>query len=168
MAEIPQLVEEDFQQFNALLNDLLSKSEAGTALIVEKAGYLIHQCGDHDWFDTTTLATLASNAYNATEFMANQCLQEPSFSAMFQQGEKFSTLILKVDVNFLLVVIFKAQLSVGAVKYYAAATAKQLAAQLQKAAKRTPGVAFDLVDMNTTDVGAVFRKKEQEKEKEKD
>lgn len=159
MAEIPQLLEEDSQLFTSALDELLAKSEASFALLVEEAGYLIHQSGDYSEIDTTTLATLSSNAFNATEFMAKM-VNETGFSGMYQQGEKFSTLIQKIDANFLLVIMFKAHLSVGAVKYFANGTIQQLAHQLQIARKRAPGVGFDLIDLNTTDVGSLFRKKE--------
>jgi predicted regulator of Ras-like GTPase activity (Roadblock/LC7/MglB family) len=79
MAAIPQLNEEDLQQFTAALNDLLTRSEASTALIVEEAGFLIHQSGECSTIDTTQVATLASNAYNATKFMAG-IINEPGFS----------------------------------------------------------------------------------------
>ena len=52
------------------MGELLTKSEAHVALLVEKAGYLIHQCGNPASIDTTTFATLGSNAYNAVQFMA--------------------------------------------------------------------------------------------------
>lgn len=158
MGLFPQLLEEDFQQFNSFLNDLLAKTEAETALVVEKAGYLIHQCGKTSQFDTTQVATLASNAFNATQFMAT-LINEPNFGGMYQQGENFSTLIMNVDENALLVVVFKAQLSVGAVKYFAATAIRQLADQLVLASARAPGQGFDLCDMDVTDIGALFQRK---------
>ena len=65
MGQFPQLNQEDLDQLNAVMGDLLTKSEAHVALLVEKAGYLIHQCGNPSSIDTTTFATLGSNAYNA-------------------------------------------------------------------------------------------------------
>ena len=158
MAEVPQLLEEDVQQFTLSLDELLTKSEANFALLVEKAGYLIHQCGDFKQVDTTNLATLASNSFAATEYMMANTLSEPAFSGMYIQGEEFSTLVTKIDESFLLVVIFKAHLSVGAVKYFAGSTIQRLATQLEIARHRTPGVGYDLIDLNTTDVGALFKK----------
>ncbi|HVY69322.1 MAG TPA: roadblock/LC7 domain-containing protein [Verrucomicrobiae bacterium] len=158
MASFPQLNEEDFQRFTAALNDLLSKSEASTAMIVEKAGYLIHQNGDTGGFDATTVATLASNAFNATQFLTT-LINENNFSGMYQQGENFSTLILNVDENCLLVIVFKAQLSVGMVKYYAGATIAELSSQLQIAQAREPGAGLDIIDLNPSDIGELFRRK---------
>ena len=55
--------------------------------------------------DTTTFATLGSNAYNAVQFMA-QLVNENNFTSMYQQGENFSTLMVNVDENSLLVIVF--------------------------------------------------------------
>jgi len=159
MAEFPQLLEEDFNCFNEAMKQFLAKSEASLALIVEKAGYLIQQAGKADGIDTTTLATLASNAYNATEFMAG-IINEPGFTGMYQQGDSFSTLILKIDDNALLVAIFPAGLGVGAVKHFATGTVQEIAAQLVTAQQRNPDIKIDLTDMDATDVQGVFRKKQ--------
>lgn len=158
MGNFPQLIEEDFQQFNTFLNDLLAKTEATTVLIVEKAGYLIHQCGETSQYDTTQVATLSANAFNATQFMAS-LLNEKNFTGMYQQGENSSSLILNVNENCLLVIIFKTSLSVGMIKYYAITTAKQLAFQLELAERRSPGIGYDLIDLNPKDVAELFRRK---------
>src|SRR5215217_146269 len=126
MAQFPALNQEDIDHIEAALKDLLRKSEANIALLVEKAGYLIHQCGNPEAIDTTTFATLGSNAYNAVQFMA-QLVNESNFSSMYQQGEAFSTLMLNVDENSLLVLVFPTHLTVGSMKYYAGPAVRSLA-----------------------------------------
>jgi len=81
MAGFPQITEEDSKSFTETLNELVLQSEATSALIVEKAGYLIHQCGRCADFDTTQVATLASNAFNATQFLAS-LITETNFTGM--------------------------------------------------------------------------------------
>ena len=158
MANFPQLTEEDVRKFDEALNELLAKSEASTVLIVEKAGHLIHQCGSsHGGPDQ--LATLAANAFAATQFMASLC-GETNFTGMFQQGEKISTLIMNIEEHCILVILFSSTLSVGLVKHYAASTILRVADQLAIAQARAPGVGFDLTDLNVTDAGALFRKME--------
>jgi predicted regulator of Ras-like GTPase activity (Roadblock/LC7/MglB family) len=152
----PQLTETDTQFFDKVLDDLLKKSEAMIAMIVEKAGYLIHQRGNAEALDTTTLATLGSNAYNATQFMA-QLVNEHNFASMYQQGETYSTLILNIDQDCILVLIFGTQQTVGSMKYFAAPTVKQIGEQLQVAAGRGE-TALDLSDMDATDVQSLFRR----------
>jgi predicted regulator of Ras-like GTPase activity (Roadblock/LC7/MglB family) len=152
----PQLTEEDIQVFDKVLSDLVKKSEAVLTMIVEKAGYLIHQHGNSETLDTTTLATLGSNAYNATHFMA-QLVNEHNFTSMYQQGETSSTLILNVDENCILVLIFGTDQTVGSMKYYAAPAVKQIAEQI-KAASARGETALDLSDMDAVDVESLFRR----------
>ena len=152
----PQLVEEDMHCFDKVLSDLVKKSEALLTMIVEKAGYLIHQFGNAEALDTTTLATLGSNAYNATQFMA-QLVNEHNFTSMYQQGETYSTLILNIDENCILVLIFGTDQTVGSMKYYAAPAVKNICEQLKRASARGE-TALDLSDMDATDVQALFRR----------
>ena len=152
----PQLIEEDIQSFDKVLAELIAKSEAKLAMIVEKAGYLIHQHGNAAALDTTTLATLGSNAYNATHFMA-QLVNEHNFASMYQQGEAYSTLILNIDQDCILVVIFGTQQTVGSMKYYAAPAVKKIGQQLQDAGARGE-TALDLSDMDPVDARSLFHR----------
>lgn len=158
MGQFPQLIQEDIDSLEAAMRELLKKSEANIALLVEKAGYLIHQCGTQDSMDTTTFATLGSNAYNAVQFMA-QLVNESNFTSMYQQGEHYSTLMLNVDENSLLVIVFPTHLTVGSMKYYATPAAKAIGECIQHASARAPGTGLDLSDIDATDVQALFRKK---------
>jgi predicted regulator of Ras-like GTPase activity (Roadblock/LC7/MglB family) len=157
MGQFPQLIQEDLDLLNVVMGELLTKSEAHVALLVEKAGYLIHQCGNPASIDTTTFATLGSNAYNAVQFMA-QLVNESKFTSMYQQGENFSTLMVNVDENSLLVVVFPTHLTVGSMKYYATPAAQAIAQRIVVASERAPGKGLDLSDLNPTDVQALFKK----------
>src|SRR6266481_3354327 len=135
MATLPQLFEEDIRLLDFLLQEFLQKTEASTAVILDQGGFLIASQGDTRHFDLTTLAALASGAYLASQTIAN-IVHETNFNSVYQQGEKFSMFILRVDDECLLVVIFKAHISVGAVKYFAVPTARQISTQLQLAHER--------------------------------
>ena len=137
MPTLPQLIEEDIERLDAELRELLEKSEATSALIIDKGGFLISSQGDSRQFDLTTIAALASGAYMATQTIAG-LVHETNFNSVYQQGEKFSLLVTCVDENCLLLVIFKAQVGVGAVKYFAAPAVKRIALQLQIAQERNP------------------------------
>ena len=69
--------------------------------------------------------------------MANQTIanlvHEENFNSVYQQGEKYSMFVLNVDEYCLLVLIFRAAVSVGAVKYFAMGTSVKIAHQLKKA-----------------------------------
>lgn len=157
MSQFPQLIQEDIDSIDAVLRELLKKSEANIALLVEKAGYLIHQSGNPAEIDTTTFATLGSNAYNAVQFMAN-LVNETNFSSMYQQGEHHSTLMLNVDENSLLVLVFPTNLTVGSMKYFAGPAVKELSERIQTAAARGNG-GLDFADLDPQDVQALFRRK---------
>ena len=159
MAGLPQLIEEDVRELDEAVDELLRRSEAGAALVIDKGGPLISQRGAVDKFDATPVSALAAGAFSATEMMARH-LGETSLSHIYQQGRQMSLLISNVDDNLLLVVVFPAEGGVGAVKYYAGDAVARIAAQMQKAAQRGPGASLDLVSLNTLDVGAVFRKRE--------
>jgi len=158
MATLPQLIEEDVQRLEAELRELLEKSDATTALIIDKGGFLISSQGDGRQFDLTTIAALASGAYMANQTIAS-LVHETNFNSIYHQGEKFSMLVTSVDENCLLTVIFKAQVSVGAVKYFAGPAAKRMALQLQLAHERDPGAGLDLSELNLADPSAMFKRK---------
>ena len=158
MADFPQLTEEDYQVFTRALEELISKSEAGSALLIEKAGHLIHHCGNGE-YDATAMAALASNTFNAVQFMAGM-LAETNFNGMYQQGDKVSTVLLNVDEHLLLMIIFPAHLSVGAVRYYAGETTKAISTQLETASNRAGNLKFDLTDLDVANTTSLFRKKE--------
>jgi len=130
MATLPQLIEEDIARLDAELRELLERSDATTALIIDKGGFLITSQGDAQQFDLTTVAALASGAFMANQTIAG-LVHETNFNSIYQQGEQFSMLVTCVDENCLLLVVFKAQVSVGAVKYFAAPAVKRIALQLQ-------------------------------------
>jgi predicted regulator of Ras-like GTPase activity (Roadblock/LC7/MglB family) len=158
MATLPQLIEEDIRELNRTLHDLLMKSEASAALIIDKGGFLINQCGEYHDFDTTTLAALSAASFAATQSIAG-LVSETNFSSVYQQGERFSLLVVDVDEYCLLTIIFKADISVGAVKYYARPTTEEIANQLKRAHERAPDAGLDLSMANLADPSELFRKK---------
>src|SRR5258706_11443798 len=158
MPTLPQLIEEDVEQLNGALHDLLGSSEATTALIIDKGGFLITHLGESEKFDLTTIAALASGAYLANQTIAN-LVHEENFDSVYQQGEKFSMLVINTDENCLLVLIFPARVSVGAVKYFALTANKRLADQIKLAHQRDPENGVDLSVLNLADTSGVFRKR---------
>ena len=65
-----------------------------------------------------------------------------------------------MDEYCLLVVIFKAAVSVGVVKYFAAPACGLIALQMKSAHERDPGEGFDLSALNVADTSGLFKKKE--------
>ena len=158
MGTLPQLIEEDVQRLEDLLRELLARTDATTSLIIDKGGFLISAQGDTRQFDLTTIAALASGAFMANQTIAN-LVHETNFNSVYQQGDRFSMFILSVDQYSMLVVIFKAQVSVGVVKYFALPAAQEIAAQLHLAQHRNPGAGLDLSALNLADTRDLFRKR---------
>ena len=159
MPTLPQLLEEDIRSLDGTLSELLEQSDATTALIIDKGGFLITHWGDARQFDLTTIAALASGAFMANQTIAN-LVHETNFNSVYQQGEKFSMLVMSVDEESLLVIIFKALVSVGAVKYFAAPAVQNLALHFKAAHERDPGAGFDLSVLYIADSESLFRRKE--------
>lgn len=159
MAGLPPLIEEDVQTLEGALDDLLRKSEATAGLIIDKGGPIISERGALRPFDTTTIAALAAGSFAATQAMAER-LGETNFTCIYQQGETHSALFCNIDEDVLLIIIFKAGVSVGVVKHYAAAAIERVRGQLQRARLRSPGEGIDLVSLNTPDAADIFQKRE--------
>ncbi len=158
MGTLPQLIEEDIQCLEEALRELLERSEATTALVIDKGGFLISSYGDTRQFDLTTIAALASGAYLANQTIAN-LVHEPNFNSVYQQGERYSMFVLCIDEYCLLCVIFKAHVSVGVVKYFGLPTGEKIAAQMIRAQERDPGNSLDLSVLNLADTSDLFKRK---------
>ena len=159
MFTLPQLIDEDLKELDGALADLLTNSDANCALLLDKGGFVITSQGRTDDFDTTTVGALAAASFAANMEIANQ-VGEATFTNIYQQGNSLSILVSNVDMHCLIVVVFKAQTGVGAVKYYAAETIRRTAAQLKRAGERNPDGGFDLATLNIVDTDEFFRKKD--------
>jgi predicted regulator of Ras-like GTPase activity (Roadblock/LC7/MglB family) len=155
---LPQLIEEDLRILDGALATLVARSESSMAMLIDQAGFLITQSGESSDFDTTTLAALAAGSFAATQGMAS-LTRETNYNSLYQQGDKSSLLILNIDSDCLLVVVFHTQVSVGAVKYYALATVAMVGEQLRKARQRAPLKTIDFAALNLADSGNFFRRK---------
>ena len=159
MATLPQLVERDIRLLDETLREFIAHTEATTALIIDKGGFLITHQGDAVQFDLTTIGALASGAFMANQTIAG-LVNESNFNSTYQQGEKFSMFVVNVDEHCMLVVIFKVEVGVGVVKYYAGNAVKRLARRLKAARERNPDSGLDLSVLNVADPQRLFRKKE--------
>ena len=159
MATLPQLIEDDIRRCDDILRAFIARTDATTALIIDKAGFLITRQGNEHDFDLTTIGALASGAFMANQTIAS-LVNESSFDSIYQQGENFSMFVVNIDEHSLLVVIFKSHSGVGVVKYYAAGAVKRIARQLKIAKERAPEAGLDLSALNVAETGPFFRKKQ--------
>ena len=159
MATLPQLIEEDMQRLDDALREFIGQTDAIAALIIDKGGFLITHQGDSSQFDVTTIGALASGAFMANQTIAG-LVNEQNFNSVYQQGEKSSMLVVNIDENCLLIVIFSANIGVGIMKYYASGTIRKIATQLVVAQNRNPHGGYDLSALNVADSESLFRKKD--------
>jgi predicted regulator of Ras-like GTPase activity (Roadblock/LC7/MglB family) len=158
MGTLPQLLEEDIQRLDEVLRDYLERTDATTALIIDKGGFLITHQGDSRRFDLTTISALASGAFLANQTIAN-LVHEENFDSVYQQGETFSMFVTNVDESCLLMVIFSSKVGVGMVKYHATEARHKVARQLKAAQDRDPSAGLDLSVLNLADPSALFKRK---------
>ncbi len=158
MKSLPQLIEEEIHRFDAELRDLLDKTDASAALVVDQGGFLITSQTKVQDFDLTTIGALASGTYLANQTISN-LVQDDGFNCVYQQGSKFSMLIVSVDEYFLLIIIFKASVGVGAFKFFTVPVVQLHTVRLRAAQLRNPGGALDLSMLNLADPSEVFKKK---------
>jgi predicted regulator of Ras-like GTPase activity (Roadblock/LC7/MglB family) len=157
MLGLPQLQSEDMEVMDGSLDELLRKTEATAALVIDRGGPLVTERGQTKEFDTTTMAALAAGSFCATQAIAER-VGETDFSSVYQQGQRHSLLVCMIDENLLLILLFHADLGVGIMKYHAKSAIDRIAAQLVKARERAPSQTVDLVAMNTLDSAQIFRK----------
>ncbi|HAV61522.1 MAG TPA: hypothetical protein DCY13_04055 [Verrucomicrobiales bacterium] len=158
MSTLPQLLEEDIAAMQVSLRELLRKSEATAALVIDRGGFQITEFGDCEELDSVTLAALSAASFAATQQIAG-LIGEDDFSSVYQQGVKNSILVINVDEYSLLVIVFPASISAGAVKYYAPVTLKKIAMQMKLAHDRDPDSGLDLSVLNLADTSGLFQKK---------
>jgi predicted regulator of Ras-like GTPase activity (Roadblock/LC7/MglB family) len=157
MFTLPELLMEDVQQFNEILTELLFQTEGTTALIMDKGGFLITHQGDAQQFDLTTIAALSSGAFMANQTIAS-LVRETSFNSVHQEGEKLSLFAVNIDEHCLLLIVFKPEAGVGAVKYYAMPAAEKIANQIKLARLRNPNGGVDLSVLNLANSASIFQK----------
>lgn len=155
MHSLPQLIAEDIHAIEGALGALVEQSEATSAVILDLAGFVITRAGEPDGIDLSTLGALTANAYAATQAIAG-LIHEPDVTSLYQEGEKSCLLISKIDGSTLLLIIFPAHVSAGAVKYFSTSTVQSLIAQLETAHARAPGQALDLSALNLSDTAPIF------------
>jgi predicted regulator of Ras-like GTPase activity (Roadblock/LC7/MglB family) len=159
MDTLPQLIEQDIRRLDEVLGELLDKTDATVAAVIDLGGFLITSQSRASQFDLTTIAALASGTYLANQTIAG-LVHEATFNSIYQQGEKHSLFVCAVDQYCLLAVIFEAVVGVGVVRYYATTAARHISHQLCLAHDRAPGAGLDLSELNLADTSELFTKKD--------
>lgn len=156
MKSFPSLTTADVKHLDGLLKDLVVRSRALSALLVERAGYLIQHAGGANFSDPAEFSSLSANAFSAAQEMSKR-LKEPFFTTLRVSGTRFHTSIRYVDENTLLVVVFTTTTPPEQVENEAVATVIGIYERLEIARHRQPDQAVDFADENVESVTKFFR-----------
>jgi len=123
----PQMVmyEEEFNQIQAIVDNLVHAANSQVVFIIDKNGQLIAAAGETEQIDTTSLASLTAGNIAATGGIA-KLLRENEFATQFHEGEKNNIHIQLVGNRVILVVIFDSKTSLGLVRLRVKKATEQL------------------------------------------
>lgn len=114
-----------------ILEDLLTKSGAMTAMLVSKEGYGIAHSGDVSYLNTTALAALVAGMFSATREVAGM-VGEKQFSILLQQGQTRHIHISLIGDATMMVIVFEDQQRIGKVRFEAQRASEALFALQEK------------------------------------
>jgi len=115
-----ELYGDSYSKVDALLSELLARSHARYAMIVDLKGFVLMHARAL-WAprppSLDSLATLVASNYSANEAIA-KLLGESGFKEMVQQGYEIGTYVEELSDRALLVTVFDKSTALGRVKLY--------------------------------------------------
>lgn len=136
------------EKFLHILEGLLEKSEAGFAMIIDRGGTVLSECGKApEGTDVTILGALAAGSFAATGELASR-IGEGEFNALYQQGAHFNILMCAVDENTMLVTVFGTHTTVGLVRFYSMQVAGNIRAMMVELRNTELAPVFTEQDLN--------------------
>ena len=140
-----ELYGETFEKVDALLKELLAKSHARYAMIIDLKGFvLMHSRAV--WApkppSLDSLATLIASNYSANTAIA-KLFGESGFQEMVQQGAEVGTYLEELGDEALLVTVFDSSAALGRVKLFTKNAAQAIKLVLESNEGSAPEVTFD-------------------------
>ena len=140
-----ELYGETFEKVDALLKELLAKSHARYAMIIDLKGFVLMHARAV-WApkppSLDSLATLIASNYSANTAIA-KLFGESGFQEMVQQGAEVGTYLEELGEEALLVTVFDSSAALGRVKLFTKNTAQAIKEVLDATQEETPEVSFD-------------------------
>lgn len=139
-----------------ILNEFVERSEALTALLLNKDGTAITTAGDKTLINSESMAALIAGMFAATRSVARM-LDEKEFSMLLQQGEKRHIHIALINDSIMLTVIFEGIHRIGRIRHESRKISEKLQKALaesqewNKAQSVIPVVEFKEVALNIID-----------------
>ncbi len=136
---------ETFEQVDALLSQLLAKSHARYAMIIDLKGFVLMHSRAL-WApkppSLDSLATLIASNYSANTAIAN-LFGESGFKEMVQQGAEVGTYLEELGDKALLVTIFDSSAALGRVKLFTKKAVEEIKTVLENSSEEAPKITFD-------------------------
>jgi predicted regulator of Ras-like GTPase activity (Roadblock/LC7/MglB family) len=155
----PQMVmyEEEFNQIQAVVDQLVRSANARSVFIIDKNGQLIAASGEVEQLDTTSLASLTAGNIAATGGMA-KLLKENEFATQFHEGERANVYIALVGNRVIVVVIFDAKSSLGLVRLRVKKSSEELNQIFESLMKKVaqPGGETPFAEITDEDIDNLF------------
>ncbi|HOP25898.1 MAG TPA: roadblock/LC7 domain-containing protein [Candidatus Sabulitectum sp.] len=122
-------------EVNGILDGLVEKTEAITALVISRQGICLGQAGTAASLNSTALAALVAGMFSATKEVAN-IVGEDQFSILLQQGEKRHIHISLIGSSSMMVIVFEDYSRIGKVRLAARQAAGGLLDALEQGRRR--------------------------------
>jgi predicted regulator of Ras-like GTPase activity (Roadblock/LC7/MglB family) len=144
---------ESYERVDSLLGELLERSQARYALVIDRKGFvLLHRRAV--WAPAPpsldSLATLIASNYSANAAIA-QLFGQKGFKEMVQQGEEVSTYIEHLGEDALLVTVFDASATLGRVKVFTKKASELIRHVIAEDHGEAPELNFDQAWTDATD-----------------
>jgi predicted regulator of Ras-like GTPase activity (Roadblock/LC7/MglB family) len=127
--------ESDAASIDAVLRRFLADSGASAALLIDRSGQPLAQCGTSPAPDTASMGALAAGAFSATAALA-RLLGESEFSVLFHEGKHESLHVSTVDDFTILLAVFGDHTTVGMVRLFARETSASIGVILEETRSR--------------------------------
>jgi predicted regulator of Ras-like GTPase activity (Roadblock/LC7/MglB family) len=137
------LFPEDIERLNAVLSQLVTKSNLLLAVLINKDGRLLSSQGSLENIDTVSMAALVAGNSASTLAIAN-LMGEREFSTMYHQGKEKHIYIAAVDDNTFLALVFDDRTNIDRVKVFA----RQFDRQLKHCLFQVYNKTEDMVDLD--------------------
>lgn len=117
--------EEEINELSKLMQELMTKSESDTILLIDKAGHMVCLCGKTENLRRDNLAALVAGSFASMKAIANE-LGETHFTSFFQQGDTQNLFVTLVGGRSLLTVVFSESAKLGMVKLFSGAIREKM------------------------------------------
>jgi predicted regulator of Ras-like GTPase activity (Roadblock/LC7/MglB family) len=109
---------EMYKHIAEVLSDLSSKTRAKTIIFADSNGHPITQRGETSEINIPNMAALAAGDFAATAEIAKMIGERQKFKYLYHEGDKSNVYLSNVGDNFLLIIIFDANVALGMIRIY--------------------------------------------------